>query len=429
MFRDKGEKNMNWMLLIFISMMIIIGFNNPARANTSVNFDSAEYQAMIKKSLLSKGNNYRLKEVIAKAEKGEDVTIAFIGGSITGGAGAKPSNTNSYAYQTYLRFKEMFGQGDGEHIHFVKAGVGGTPSQLGVIRYDRDVLRNGTVEPDIVVVEFSVNDWDDQTRGASYESLVLKILAAENNPAVIMLHSVFESDWNLQDRLAPVGWRYDLPQISIKDAVVPQFRLTKEKGNVITKEQYFADIYHPTNAGHRITADAFAHFFSVIAESEKDTEDIVIDKSPVIGNEFKDIQLLDRKENTAVAKISPGGFTLTDRDVQRADFDTGVVGVPLFTNNWMHDPKSENGSFKMEIESKSLMLVFKDSGNRQFGKADIYVDGEHVLTADPHIINWTHSQAVLLYKEQESRLHEIEIKMAPGDEDKNFTILGFGYVL
>ncbi len=420
---------MDWMMIIVILVVTMLGLSNSVYANTTVAFDSEEYQAMITRSMLSKGNNKRLKGVIEKAERGEDVTIAFIGGSITEGAGANPSNTNCYAYQTYLRFKEMFGQGDGKHIHFVKAGVGGTPSQLGVIRYERDVLRDGTVEPDIVIVEFAVNDWDDETKGVSYESLVLKILSAENNPAVILLFCVFESDWNLQDRLAPVGWHYNLPMVSIKDAVVPQFRLTKKQGNVITKEQFFSDIYHPTNDGHRITADCLANLFSVTAESAKDKDDIVIDKEPVIGNSFKDICLLDRKDNVFAAEITPGGFSSKDYDVQRAGVDAEVVGIPQFPNNWMHSSTSGSDSFKMKIKSSSLMLVYKDSWNPQFGKADIYVDGKHVLTADPHIINWTHSHAVLLYQEEESRLHEIEIKMASGDEEKNFTILGFGYVL
>ena len=96
-----------------------------------VSFGSEEYKAMIARSLLNKGNNKRLKIAIEKAERGEEVTIAYIGGSITQGAAAKPINTNCYAYKSYLMFKEMFGKDGGENIHFVKAGVGGTSSELG----------------------------------------------------------------------------------------------------------------------------------------------------------------------------------------------------------------------------------------------------------------------------------------------------------
>jgi hypothetical protein len=384
---------------------------------------------MITKSLLSKGNNQRLKAAMDKAERGEDVTIAYIGGSITQGAGAKPIHTHSYAYQSYLKFREMFGKEEGKNVHFVKAGVGGTPSELGLIRYERDILRDGKVEPDVVIVEFAVNDAGDETNGICYESLCLKILASRNKPAVILLFSVFENDWNLQDRLSPVGKHYDLPMVSVKDAVVEQFRLTKEEGNIITKRQFFYDIYHPTNDGHTLMADCLTYLFSETKKSISDQEDITIDKSPVIGNCFKDVQLLDRKDNRIDAKINMGGFWETDDELQMVEMDANPFGTPQFPNNWMHTASSGNESFKMTINSRSLILVLKDSGNSEFGIADIFVDGQQIKTADPHEVNWTHCNAVILYQEKACREHQVEIKMASNHEDKSFTILGFGYTL
>jgi GDSL-like Lipase/Acylhydrolase family len=394
-----------------------------------VAFSSEGYQAMIRKSLLSKGNNQRLKAAIEKAERGEDITIAYIGGSITQGAGAKPIHTHSYAYLSYLKFREMFGKDDGKNVHFVKAGVGGTPSELGMIRYERDILRDGKVEPDVVIVEFAVNDAGDETNGICYESLCLKILASKNKPAVILLFSVFENDWNLQDRLSPVGKYYDLPMVSVKDAVVEQFRLTKEEGNILTKRQFFYDIYHPTNDGHTVMADCLTYLFSETKKSISDQEDIQIDKSPVIGNCFKDVQLLDRKDNRLDAKINMGGFWETDDELQMVEMDANPFGTPQFPNNWMHTTSSGNESFKMTINSRSLILVFKDSGNSKFGIADIFVDGQQIKTADPHEVNWTHCNAVILYQEKACREHQVEIKMASNHEDKCFTILGFGYTL
>lgn len=47
--------------------------------------------------------------------------------------------------------------------------------------------------------------------------------------------SVFANDWNLQDRLSPVGKLYDLPMVSVLDAVSPQFALKNDEGRVISK--------------------------------------------------------------------------------------------------------------------------------------------------------------------------------------------------
>ena len=83
----------------------------------------------------------------------------------------------------------------------------------------------------------------------------------------------------------------------------------------------------------------------------------------------------------------------------------------------------------MKLTCKSLVLVFKDSGEADAGKAQVFVDGALRLTANPLINGWTHCNPVILFQEEEARDHVIEIKPAPGEEQKKFTILGFGYVL
>jgi hypothetical protein len=394
-----------------------------------VAFESNEYQKIITQSLLHAGNNKRLKAAINKAIKGEEVTIAYIGGSITQGAGAKPIHTECYAYQSYLSFKDLFGTNGGENIHFVKAGVGGTPSELGVIRYERDILRDGSVTPDIVVVEFAVNDEGDETKGNCFESLCLKILSADHQPAVILLFSVFMNDWNLQDRLSPIGRHYNLPMVSVKDAVSEQFRLSKAEGNIISKRQFFYDIYHPTNEGHRVMADCLAYLFTETHKSLMNEDEILLDQRPVIGNDFAGTLLLDRKNYIDAGKIEVGGFSGIDTDLHRVEMDADSHGTPEFPHNWMHSRASGEESFKLTITSKNLILVYKDSGSSEFGKADIFVDGSLAVTADPHVNNWTHCNPVILYQNEASSEHQIEIKMVPEDQDKCFTILGFGYTL
>lgn len=55
----------------------------------------------------------------------------------------------------------------------IKAGVGGTPSELGMIRFDRDVLRREE-QPDLVVIEFAVNDEGMKQRGTAMKALYVK---------------------------------------------------------------------------------------------------------------------------------------------------------------------------------------------------------------------------------------------------------------
>lgn len=396
----------------------------------AIDTESEDYRKMIAKSLMQLGNTDRLQRAIRKAQNGEDVTIAFIGGSITQGAGAIPINTQCYAYRTYQSFKKMFGTGD--NVHFVKVGVGGTPSQLGVIRFERDILRDGSVEPDIVVVEFAVNDEGDETKGVCYESLVRKILALPNEPAVVLLFAVFAYDWNLQERLGPVGRRLDLPMVSVLDAVVEQFRMRKGEGRVLSKNQFFYDIYHPSNAGHQIMEECLMYMFAQAAKQEPMTDNTaeLMKQEPVFGTVYETIKLMDRKDAGPVLWLEEGSFCEVDKQLQCVEADDKLDMLPQFPYNWQRTGSVEGKQdyFEMEINCKALMLVYKDSGAPNVGKADVFVDEKHVMVADPHRNGWVHCNPVILFNEAEKKAHTIKIQMVPGDEEKEFTILGFGYV-
>ena len=181
--------------LASVKLYLRDGYSVPEEAEEeTVDLGTAAYREMLERSLMQTGNPARLQKAIGRARQGEDVTVAFIGGSITQGAGAVPIHTECYAYKAFENFCSLAGRGTEENIHYVKAGVGGTPSELGMLRYERDVLRDGTVEPDVAVVEFAVNDGGDETGGECYDSLVRKILSAPNAPAVILLFAVFADE-------------------------------------------------------------------------------------------------------------------------------------------------------------------------------------------------------------------------------------------
>lgn len=442
--------------VVAVKLYLQDGFEAPEETEElAVDFESPLYANMLAKSLMQTGNPARLQKALDKARRGEDVTVAFIGGSITQGAGAIPINTKCYAYQIFQGLCDYLGKGNDENIHYRKAGVGGTPSELGMIRYERDVLRmreDGKIPedlPDIVVVEFAVNDEGDETKGECYDSLVRKILLQENKPAVILLFAVFADDGNLQERLSPVGRAYDLPMVSVKDAVVEQF-YQKGEGRMVSKNQYFYDCYHPTNVGHRIMADCVLHYIKE-ADAQPRQEDTLClgNITPPKGNAFERVKLLDRniyrlaqeerQQGTDVSEISYpqvqidcGDFTDTDEELQAVEMDMNLEPTKEFPYNWMYvggrDEKESVKPFVMDIVCTSLLLVFKDSADIHTGCAEVWVDGEKVLYADPHINGWTHCNAVICFKNKERKSYHVEIRMADGQSDKKFTILGFGYV-
>ena len=286
--------------VVAVKLYLNDGFTAPEPEDEfPIDFESDRYKEIIAKSLLYKGNNARIKKAIAKARAGEKTTVAFIGGSITQGAGAVPINTECYAYKTFKGFCDIANRGYEDNVSYIKAGVGGTPSEYGMLRYKRDVLDECKGEgPDLVVVEFAVNDEGDETKGECFDSLVRKIYEGPGKPAVILEFAVFANDWNLQDRLGPVGRAYNIPMASALDSVVDQFKLKNDEGRVLSKNQFFYDMFHPTNAGHQIMADGILNIIKIADKSEVDEEIVSLsDIAAPLGKEFENVELLDRNVN------------------------------------------------------------------------------------------------------------------------------------
>ncbi len=394
-----------------------------------VEFGSVRYREMIERSLVQTGNLYRVQRAIEKAQRGEEVVVAYLGGSITQGAGAKPINTECYAYQSYLKFKTRFGKGSGDNVKFIKAGAGGTCSELGLTRYDLDVLRRGSVVPDIVFLEYAVNDAGDETDGVCFESLVRMALDGPGNPAVILLFSVFMDDFNLQDRMIPVGKRCQTAMISLKNAVTPQF---SEETPIITKRQYFYDLFHPSNDGHRIMADCIDYFWETAASAVKEPVDAVIDEVPAIGDKYRGLLAFDRSNygvHPAVKSLDEGVFSEKDVMLQYVEKDDNSQATAEFPDNWMKASGSTGEAFRMRLLCKDLLLVYKDTGDAVFGKAEIRVDGVLTRTIDPLEVGWNHCTAYVVYESDAAAEHDITISMVSEDAEKSFTILGFGYTV
>ncbi len=81
---------------------------------------------------------------LKKLESGEEVRVAYLGGSITAASGYR-IKTSKWLQENWSKVK----------IHEINASVSGTGSMLGVYRIEHDVLQ---YRPDLLFVEFAVND-------------------------------------------------------------------------------------------------------------------------------------------------------------------------------------------------------------------------------------------------------------------------------
>ena len=95
----------------------------------------------------------RIRRFLKRAAVGDELVVAFFGGSITQGSLAS-SEEKCYAHIFFEMLSERYPKAN---FTYVNAGIGGTGSYYGAMRLDEDLLSH---RPDLVVLDFSVNDVD-----------------------------------------------------------------------------------------------------------------------------------------------------------------------------------------------------------------------------------------------------------------------------
>ena len=236
--------------------------------------------------VVNRGNQKRLKNVMLRARRGEAVTIGYLGGSITMGSVATAPE-KCYAYLSCQWWKENFPQ---TKVEYYNAGIGATTSQFGVARVDEDLLY---ARPDLVFIEFSVNDDNNDHFKETYEGLVRHVYTSETHPAVVLLHnSFFSTGVSAEEIHTAVGRYYELPCISIKNNVHARIAAGELETETIT-----ADDLHPNDAGHAMLADTVRHFLDgVYAQADSPEAEPVFPAQPLTLNRYENSRRLRNRQ-------------------------------------------------------------------------------------------------------------------------------------
>ena len=344
----------------------------------------------------------RLKNLMKRAAKGESLVIGFLGGSITQGSLSSTPKT-CYAYLVYEWWKKSF---PNAAFSFVNGGIGGTTSHYGGARAWKDVL---CYRPDIVTVDFSVNDDANEFFEETYEGTLRRLLAAPSAPAVVVLNNVFyDIGKNAQNYHNRIADHYGIPHVSIKDTVYPDV----ESGKIV-RADITPDNLHPNDKGHRLVADEICKLLdSIKAEMEEETiageniegkstktEASVLLPAPLTENAYEHSRLIQIQDNEAILD----GF-LVDPIEKKGMLD-------IFKNGWTAAHTNDKISF--EIECSCLAVQYRKSVQQPVPKAKAVIDGDeaHAVILDG---NFTEDWGDCLYLEPllhhaEKKVHRIEI--------------------
>lgn len=209
-----------------------------------------------------------LGNVLQKLRRGDDVRIAWLGGSITAAAG--------WRVKTREWFADQYPDSRVTEIH---AAIGGTGSDLGVFRVQRDALRH---DPDLLFVEFAVNDGNAPAGRIwqAMEGIVRQAWRHDPQLDVCFVYTYrvgFEED--LRNGFCPsaaaamemLAEHYGIPSVNFAKRIVEQ----ESAGQLVFQADeappgdivhFSKDGVHPLDGGHQIYADLVAEAVQSMAE-------------------------------------------------------------------------------------------------------------------------------------------------------------------
>lgn len=191
-----------------------------------------------------------LPQTAARLKAGS-LAVGYFGGSITEAEGWRVYTTNYFR----RRYPDAT-------IREINAAIGGTGSELGAYRCRRDLL---AFHPDLVFIEFAVNDTPPTSRTArAMEGIVRQILSQNPSTEIVFVYTFHQNQAEffekgqtppaiaVHDRIAA---HYGIPTVHVGRALWE----TVQKGEA-KYEDLLADCCHPLDRGHRLYAKVVENF-------------------------------------------------------------------------------------------------------------------------------------------------------------------------
>ena len=354
---------------------------------------SKEWLDFYQSSILSMGNTSRLVNKLEAAQNGESLTLGYIGGSITEG------RNYSDPFTSYVR--DTFANGSFKEVNI---GMSGTSSVVGLVRSEKGMVQQ---EPDIVVIEFSVNDHEDITYKKSFESLIRKFLEMPNEPAVVVLINRSKGGFSSQKQMEAAARNFDVPIISMDNALTKAFN-----SGFLKPDDYFTDEYHPHKQGGQYIADCMAYFLRQAMKTENRTDPYTIPDTSAYGSEYYTCVNMSANELT---NFNAGSFTAGN----------GYDRNNTLSYSYTFQKNSANNAMTFTTAGKGLILVFK-ANSSGMGTALVTVNGKTTKVSGNKQYTWGGPDAELAYYQDTPGELNVSIQMEnPGTD---FTIWGLGVI-
>lgn len=327
----------------------------------------------------------------------QEVNIVYLGESTTAASGWRVPVGN-YMKQTYE------GLVPGRKINNYNAGIGGTASDYGFIRLERDVISKN---PDMVFVEFAINDGSAEDASAaktaritnSMEGIVRRLQSLPNPPIIVFVYcsnSTFKNSYEIHSKVAKY---YNIPEIDFVKHMMDLGYVGAEKGTAYDKlplklKSIYGDATHPNEAGYKIWAD---YAVSELAKNpQKYFRHPELRQNPLSIDHLGEISA---KYITAEEALENGALSVINKDgssgVQGSDYEIesdGAIRISGIGNKAVLNFEGRVISLVVKVNAADSTIFtydldngfIKDTGSCFYGGEDSFVEtnlkeGSHKL--------------------------------------------------
>ena len=297
-----------------------------------------------------------------RAQAGESLSVAFLGGSLTWGAGSSDPMLTSYRALIGQRLREFYPQA---RFTFWDAAIGGTGSHLAVFRLDRDVFRR---KPDLVFVEFAVNDHPYSVytgRLAAYESIIRRLVLA----GIPVVQGILAVKQDMPEN--PVQLRVLDPEhkkisqayhTALGDAV-PHMRAKVAAGEAEADDLWNPfDHTHPNDNGYALYAEAVWNGFRTAVEEKR----VCIAPDKMLN---PDTYMSVTRQKVSALKL-PAGWKIGIPTPYGVAFD-------FYMSRWFDDVVvARHGAEPLKVTFEGGMVLLFAEMTRKSGKIRVMIDGK-----------------------------------------------------
>ncbi len=340
-----------------------------------------------------------------KFEEKDSLNVVYLGGSITQGAGINMSDgekcwvqlVSDYFTSKYPKTK----------VNNYNVGVGGTPSEFGLARLEADVMSK---KPDVVFVEFAVNDQYGGTAEtnhknviANMEGIVRNLMSMDSVPYIIFVYTTQYynntmyydcSEWHQE-----VADNYGIPSIDLQPVV--EKYLSDHTGSSIT--DVLGDNVHPNALGYKLYAEeiiAKLETGDYYKKPKKEAEWLTQETEKRYDYIMRSVKLTDKNFDESFADGSNGAY----------------IGLSLGTVGKVSNvPGSE-----MALDFYGNAVGIQTRIGSDCGFARVEIDGETVAKLSSYVntSGKTSPRLTYLNRNLSDGMHHLRIVVLP-DKDKN----------